>query len=355
MKNQIRFQFILLSSFILVFSSSLFANPNMSKGGITPVYSHKVGVKKVSQSLSLVGKLEADQSVDVATEVTGKVIYITKKENKRVTQGELLLKIDDRKAKALLHEASAYLKDEQRKLGELNQLVKRNAVTQTAADSQHALVDIAMARYELAKVERDNHLIKAPFSGMLGLIDFSKGKFVQAGNKLLTLDTLSIMRLDLQVPERYLSQLEMGLNVTVTTSAWGKKKFIGKVVAINSRINPETLNLRVRIEFENKKSQLKPGMLVLAKVDFPEIEELIIPVQSLEYSGTKRFVYVINDNVVKRTEVKLGDRIENQVLITDGLSIADEIVIQGLVNIRDGGKVKILQKEIVVPENKASL
>ena len=345
MSIKIHFKIILLSCFALIYSSFLFANPNMSKGKVTSVYSYDVGVKKVSQSLSLVGKLEADQSVDVATEVTGKIIYITSKENKGVTRGELLLKIDDRKARALLHEASAYLKDEQRKLRELNQLVKRNAVTQTAADSQQAVVDIAKARYELANVEFDNHSIIAPFSGMLGLVNFSEGKLVQAGDKLLTLDTLSRMRLDLQVPERYLSQLEAGLSVSVTTSAWGDKTFTGKIVAINSRINPETLNLRVRIEFENKKTQLKPGMLVLANVDFPAVDVLIIPVQALEYSGTKRFVYVINDGVVKRTEVKLGERIKNQVLITDGLNKGESIVIQGLVKIRDGGKVNVLKNK----------
>jgi RND family efflux transporter MFP subunit len=151
------------------------------------------------------------------------------------------------------------------------------------------------------------------------------------------------MQMDLQVPERYLSQLSKGMKVTATTAAWPDKVFDGEVVAIDSRINQETLNLRVRVHFTNSAKDLKPGMLVSADMDFPAIEAPIIPVQALEYSGTKRYVYVIDEqNKAKRTQVFLGARVDNLVVIEQGLSIGDKIVVQGIVNMRDGVQVSEL-------------
>jgi RND family efflux transporter MFP subunit len=188
--------------------------------------------------------------------------------------------------------------------------------------------------------------IEAPFDGTVGLIDFSRGKLVNVGTELLTLDDLSVMQLDLQVPESYLPLLEKGMEVSAITAAWGQRVFLGKVVAVDTRVNQETLNLRVRIHFQNEDNKLKPGMLAQARMSFPPMEAPIIPVQALEYSGTKRFVYVIDErNKAHRQEVILGARVGNQVVIEQGISIGERIVVQGIVNMRDGVKVSEVGSE----------
>ncbi|KGY13599.1 hemolysin D [Vibrio tubiashii] len=339
MKNKIALSLLSLS--ILAAAPATYAN---SKGpSAVTVVTEQVQTHQVSQSLVLVGKLDAEQSVVISPEVAGKVDAIAVKANQVVREGQLLIQLDADKAKASVAEAKAYLKDEQRKLKEFERLVKRNAITQTEIDAQEASVDIAKARLDAANADLNDLHITAPFTGTVGFIDFSRGKMVSAGTELLTLDDLSIMRLDLQVPERYLSQLSNGMAVSATTAAWKGQIFTGKVVGIDSRINQETLNLRVRVHFSNPEQQLKPGMLVSAEMDFPPIEAPIIPVQALEYSGTKRFVYLVGeDGKASRTEVTLGARVDNQVVIEEGLSIGDKIVVQGIVNMRDGVAVSEL-------------
>lgn len=302
-----------------------------------PVVLESVQTHQVSQSLSLVGKLQADQSVHISSEVAGKVDIIAVKTNQPVKKDQLLVKLHDSKAQAALTEAQAYLADEQRKLAEFERLVKRNAITQTELDAQKASVDIAKARLDAAKAHLSDLHITAPFDGTIGFIDFSRGQLVSVGSELMTLDNLSLMRLDLHIPERYLSNLSIGMTVLGQTPAWPEHNFTGSLVAVNSRINEETLNLPVRIHFDNQDGKLKPGMLVSAQLNFPAISAPIIPVQALEYSGTKRYVYVLGeDQRVTRTEVFLGARIENQVVIEKGLEIGQRIVVQGIVNMRDG-------------------
>ncbi|ACH66547.1 efflux RND transporter periplasmic adaptor subunit [Aliivibrio fischeri] len=309
------------------------------------VLSEEVATHEISQSLSLIGKLKASESVVISPEVAGKIERIAVKANQNVRKGQLVVQLNDDKAIAAIKEARAYLNDEKRKLTEFQRLAKKNAITQTEIDGQKASVDIAQARLDAANADLSDLHISAPFAGTVGFIDFSRGKMVSAGTELLTLDNLSVMQLDLQVPERYLSMLSVGMNVEATSQAWENSVFSGKLIGVDSRINAETLNLRVRIEFPNKELKMKPGMLMAATLDFPAINAPIIPVQALEYSGTKRYVYVIGeDNKAIRTEVTLGARVENRVVIASGLNVGDEIVVQGLVNMRDGVTVKQLEQ-----------
>lgn len=314
------------------------------------VITSEVEQHNISPSISLVGKLNADRSVIIAPEVTGKIKKISVSANQKVTAGQLLIQLDDSKAKAAQAEAQAYLNDEQRKLRDYERLGPQNAITQTELDSQRASVEIAKARLAAVTADLNDHYLSAPFSGTTGLIDFSLGKMVSSGNELLSLDDLSTMRIDLQVPEQYLSLLSVGMAISATSQAWPGDIFTGTITALDSRVNQETLNLRVRAHFDNASLKLKPGMMLSANIEFPTTSEPLIPVQALEYSGTKRFVYVIDDaNKANRTLVTLGQRIDNQVVIADGLKVGDKIVTQGLVNMRDGILINNLSENREMP------
>ncbi|PKH57384.1 efflux transporter periplasmic adaptor subunit [Shewanella sp. Choline-02u-19] len=321
-----------------------------------PVITGTVEQHDLAQSLSLVGKLDAEQSVFIAPQIAGKIRAINISSDQEINEGQLLIQLDDAKAQAALAETASYLADEKRKLKEFSKLISRNAITQTEIDAQKANVDMATARLAAAQADLDYHYLIAPFSGTAGLVDFSQGKMVTAGTELITLDDLSSMRLDLQVPEHYLALLSPGMTVVATSRAWPDTHFTGEVIAIDSRVNQDTLNLRVRVQFTNPNHHLKPGMMMSATLVFPTVSEPVIPVQALEYSGTNRFVYVIGeDNIAKRTKVTLGARIDNEVLITNGLTIGDKVVVQGLVNMRDGLRVEDLTTPSVIAKEAEQL
>ncbi|MCM0147596.1 efflux RND transporter periplasmic adaptor subunit [Photobacterium galatheae] len=316
------------------------ANPPKSSRPV-PVATGEVTSHEVVSSVSLVGKLAAQRSVVIAAEVAAKVDRIVVNADRKVKQGQLLVLLDSAKPQAAYDEAKAYYDDEKRKFTEYERLVKRGALTQTELNAQQASVSIAKARLDAAKAELEDHQLRAPFSGTVGLIDFSPGHTVTIGSDLFTLDDLSQMRLDVQVPEQYLSKLAPGMAVQAKSQAWPGDIFTGTIQAIDSRVQAESLNIRVRVLFENDSGKLKPGMLMAAALDFTPQHAAIIPVQALEYSGTKRFVYRVDaQGIAHRTEVVLGARVKNEVVIESGIQIGDRIVVQGLVNMRDGVAVK---------------
>ena len=342
-----------LCLFFMIFTPTSYAQ--YKRNSDVAVVTERVKSVPIPQVLELIGKFEAEQAVDISSQVNGKVVSVPIEANQKVELGQLLIKLDDEKAIASLAEAKAYLKNEKRKLSEFERLLEKSAMTQTEIDAQQANVDIAISRLDLAQANLNDLHIRAPFRGNVGLIDFSRGKMVSAGESLLSLDDLSIMQLDLQVPERYLAKLSLGAEIEAKSEAWPDEIFYGKVVALDNQIDSNTLNIRVRSRFLNDSLKLKPGMLVSARIKFSPVSASIIPVKALEYSGTKRFVYVVGDNdKVNRREVQLGARADNQVVIEKGLLVGEQIVTQGLINMRDGVKVKVLNETAQSDSSKAN-
>lgn len=341
-----------LIGYFMLTKEATTANNNSRSTREVAVVTARVEQQSLAQKLTVIGKLDASKNVQIAPQISGKVANIYFDDNQQVERGQILIKLNDAKAKANRAEAQAKLLDEKRKLNEFKKLSRSNAITQTQIDAQNAMVAMAKAKLAAMQAELDYHTLTAPFSGFTGLKNFSEGKMVATGSELVSLDDLSVMYLDLAIPEQYLSHLKLGMNMSATSQAWPDETFIGKLQAVAPRLNQNTLTMTVRVAFDNPQLKLRPGMMMSTIAKLPAVSKPSIPVQALEYSGTKRFVYrLTNDHTAKRTQVILGSRIGDKVLIEQGINIGDEIVVQGLVNMRDGLKIKPLLQQSVALNN----
>ncbi|WP_336288914.1 efflux RND transporter periplasmic adaptor subunit [Aeromonas dhakensis] len=304
-----------------------------------------IRAQTVSQSLAepsikLVSKLAANRSVGISPEVTGRIVKIAVRSGQQVKQGDVLIALDAGKQQAELAEQSASVRDETRKLRDMRRLVARGAITTSELEGQEATVAQAQARADAAKYELSLRTLLAPFDGSVSLIDLSEGALVNSGDTLLHLDELAKLRLDLAVPERYLSLLRPGMAVTATSSAWPDQSFRGVLETLDSRVSNDTQNIKARVIIPNPDGQLRPGMLLNVELSLPPQKMTLIPAQSVEYAGEQRFVYRLEPNgKVKRVPVVLGDTHGEEVWVTEGLKVGDRIVVEGLVNLRDGVSV----------------
>lgn len=304
-----------------------------------------IRAQTVSQSLAepsikLVSKLAANRSVVISPEVTGRIVKIAVRSGQQVKQGDVLIALDAGKQQAELAEQSASVRDESRKLRDMRRLVARGAITTSELEGQEATVAQAQARADAAKYELSLRTLLAPFDGSVSLIDLSEGALVNSGDTLLHLDELAKLRLDLAVPERYLSLLRPGMAVTATSSAWPDQAFRGVLETLDSRVSNDTQNIKARVIIPNPDGQLRPGMQLNVELSLPPQKMTLIPAQSVEYAGEQRFVYRLEPNgKVKRVPVVLGDTHGEEVRVTEGLKVGDRIVVEGLVNLRDGVSV----------------
>ncbi|WP_420808069.1 efflux RND transporter periplasmic adaptor subunit [Aeromonas cavernicola] len=307
------------------------------------IRAHTVKQAVAEPTLKLVGTLVANHAVTISPEVTGRITQIAVQSGQRVSKGETLITLDAGKQQATVAEQSASLKDETRKLADMRQLVARGAVTQSELEGQEATVAQMQARLDAARYELSLRTLTAPFSGTVSLIDWTEGALVNSGDPLLHLDELDQLRLDLAVPQRYLSLLRPGMAITATSSAWPDQAFRGTLTALDSRIASDSQNIKARVILQRSGGQLRPGMLLNVELALPARQLTQIPAQSVEYLGEQRFVYRLeSDGRVKRVPVVLGDTEGETVWVTDGLNVGDRIVVEGLVNLRDGAMVREL-------------
>ncbi len=333
---------------LLIVVAGVWALRHSEPAAKAPTRQVNIRTQTVKQSLAeptlkLVGKLAANRSVIISPEVTGRIVKIAVQSGQSVAKGETLIALDAGKQQAELAEQSASLRDENRKLSDMRKLVARGAVTQSELEGQEATVAQVQARLDAARYELSLRTLQAPFAGTVSLIDLSEGALVNSGDILLHLDELDKLRLDLAVPERYLSLLRPGMAVTATSTAWPDQQFNGTLTTLDSRISNDTQNIKARVMIPNGNGQLRPGMLLNVELALPAQQLTLIPAQSVEYAGEQRFVYRLEaDGRVKRVPVVLGETEGETVWVTEGLKVGDRIVVEGLVNLRDGVLVRDL-------------
>ena len=191
----------------------------------------------------------------------------------------------------------------------------------------------------IAKLQTEN--IVAPFDGILGKRGLSDDVLVSESSIILTLDDSSIIYSDIKVPETYAAAMKKGLSIEANLSGFEDKIYEGKIDSVASRINPETRSLLVRIKIINEKSVLIPGALLEVAILYNEKNSLGIPDTSIILEGNKAYAYkVVQDNIIKKVEIKTGMRTSGNVEIISGLQENDKIVAEGLAKTRPGAKIK---------------
>ena len=191
----------------------------------------------------------------------------------------------------------------------------------------------------IAKLQSGN--IIAPFNGILGKRGLSDDVLVSESSIILTLDDSSIIFSDLKIPETYAAVMKKGLPIEATFSGQKNKIYLGEVDSVASRINAETRSLLVRIKIVNDNFELIPGALLEVSIKYNERNSLGVPDTGVIFEGNKIYVYkVIENDIVKKTEIETGIRSKGNLEIVSGLQSGDKIVAEGLGKTRPGGKIK---------------
>jgi membrane fusion protein (multidrug efflux system) len=181
----------------------------------------------------------------------------------------------------------------------------------------------------------DDVRITAPFDGRVGLRQVSLGALVQPGAPVTTLDDLSRVKLDFSIPENYLGKLREGLAVEARTPAFPTRVFVGRVTAIDTRVDPVTRAVRVNALFDNPDEALKPGLFIAVELALDKRENaLVIPEEALVPEAARQFVFVVRDNRAIRVEVKLGTRIQGEVEVAEGLKSGEVVIVRGTSRVR---------------------
>jgi membrane fusion protein (multidrug efflux system) len=312
------------------------------------------------------GTVVALNSVDLRSQVAGYITGIFFKEGDVVEKGKPLYEIDRRKyesaylqAVANLQNAQAGLIRSQKDADRYNALLKQDAVAKQLVDNAIATlatsksqVEAAKAGVVSAKTDLDYSLIRAPFTGRIGISQVKIGAQVTPGTTLLnTISSEDPIAVDFVVDENAIPRFAaMEKKTTIKADSTFKLALSdgtlytqpGKILVVDRGVDNQSGTIKVRIEFPNPKKQLISGMTCVLKVLNQESGmQVVIPYKAITEQMGEFFVFVAQDTIAKQHKVQVGPHVNDKIVIMSGINVGDQVVTEGLNRLRDGGHIQI--------------
>jgi membrane fusion protein (multidrug efflux system) len=303
----------------------------------------RIGVVTAEATLSplgleieAIGNAVANESAEITSKTVNTVTAIHFVEGQFVRRGTVLVELDSAQVRADLAAAEAALAESQSQYKRSRELLATNVLSQSQMDQLEATLKTNEARVAAAKARLEDTIIRAPFSGRIGFRRISVGGLVNPGTVICTIDDTSVMKLDFTVPQSYMFGIAPGTPITAQIAGVPDKTFEGRIVTLDSRVDPVTRSIVVRAELPNPDGVLKPGMFMTAKVDAGVTEALLVPEGAIVPEQGRTFVFVVQDGIALKREVTLGRRRVGEVQITAGLSAGERVIVEGTQKVRDG-------------------
>lgn len=297
----------------------------------------------VTEEVSAVGTLQANESVVIRSELAGRIINIHFLEGQSVGKDAVLVSLDPAEYQAQVEQIRATEELNRMNFERAKQLYQEKLISQQAYDEIETRLKESRAALLLAQTRLEKTTIRAPFSGRLGLRQVSPGDYIQPGQAIVNLEDLSSLKVDFRIPEIYLSQLKVNQRVDVQVDVFPDRVFSGKIYAIDPRIEETTRTILIRARVPNFGNLLRPGIFARVNVILGErTNAILVPEQALVPMGQDKFVFRVVDGKAILTRVKVGLRRVGEVEIVEGLRPDDTVVISGQMKLRDGAQVTIL-------------
>lgn len=300
-------------------------------------------------SIEAIGTARANEKVFITSKSSDLVEQIFFNDSQIVKKGDILVRLNNQEEFAKVNELEANLSESVSQLQRFNDLLNSKAMSKSMVDQQEAKTKAIAAQLKSARTKLDDLIIKAPFDGVLGFRDISIGSYIDAGSIITSLDDLSLIKVDFNVPERFLPTIKIGQPIIALNSAYKKQQFNGKISSIDTRINPITRTLKIRAEIPNKDLALRPGMLLTIEI-VKNLEKLLqLPESAIIPIEDKHYIFTVeNENLeykqAKRKSINIGRRLPGVVEVLAGVNPNEFVVIEGALKLRDGMKVEVINK-----------
>lgn len=287
------------------------------------------------------GTLLANEEVELRPEISGRITGVYFEEGRRISKGNLMLKINDRELLAQQRRKELEEKQAADEESRKRQLFEIKVISQEEYDKSLNALKLIQAEKEVIESQLAKTEIRAPFDGVVGLRYVSEGGYVSPNMLAATMQDLDPMKVEFSVPEKYSQQLKNGTEIRVQV---GESQEVSKgiVYAVESKIDAGTRTIKSRALIPNPKETLVPGSFAKVEITLQELPDaIVIPTSALipEISGEK--VFVCENGKARSVPVRTGIRTEKSIQITSGLSVSDTLIVTGLLQLSDGKAVKI--------------
>ena len=301
---------------------------------------------EISDQLEALGTTKANEDVAITVSVAELVKKIHFHSGQRVKKGQILLELESREEQALYEEIKHTVDEAKSQLNRIRAVAKRGDASQSLLDEKQREYNVAQARLSAIQSRLDDRIIRAPFSGRVGLRNVSPGAYVAPGDIITTLIDDTKIKLDFSVPSIHINALQPKTKIKAQSKALNGKHFEGIIDSIDNKVDPISRSITVRAILDNPQYLLKPGLLMEIEIQAQSRKAVMVNEGAIVQLGYDSFVFEIKDNGTEKTALKTkvitGSRNDGKVEITQGIQAGAQIITHGNMKVQDGKPVRIM-------------
>ena len=312
----------------------------------------QVKTETVPRFVTGIGSVTAIHQVTINPEVGGRVTKIFFEPGMTVKASDPLVQLNDAPDRADLANFEAQAHWAETTLQRSSELAKRQFEARETVDQKQSQLDQAKAGIAKTEALIDQKLIRAPFSGQLGMRQVEVGQYLTPGARIVTLTDMSMLYVNFTLPSQMRSQISVGQRVNVTADAYPGRTFGAEITTVEPQVSADTRTMTIQATMKNPNNSLLPGMFVNAAVVLPpQPDVMTLPETAVEYTLYGDSVYVIREDgkdatghpILKavRTPVKTGERIGGKVEILQGIEPGERVIAAGQVKVQNGAQITI--------------
>jgi membrane fusion protein (multidrug efflux system) len=304
-----------------------------------------VSSKDFSNAISLSGSIEANENVEIRSEVSGIVEKISFSEGTNVSKGQVLLKVNDIELRAQLSQAITRQKLASENERRAKLLLQKEAISQEEYEIASAEFRSLKAQTQLIQAQIAKTTIRAPFSGKIGLRNISPGTYVTPTTIITKLVSSSQVKISFSIPEKYASEIENNAAILFTIPN-NPQKFSAKIYAIEPEIETATRTLKIRAIADNSNGKLLPGTFATIELSLKNIKDaIVIPTEAVVPIQNGKVVYIANNGKAKEVKIETLARTSKDVVVTSGIKSGDTLLTSGVMALKDEAEIKVKLKE----------
>ena len=298
------------------------------------------GTQGLTNTVEANGNIVANEYVELHPEISGRITYLNVPEGHTIAQGTVIARINDADLQAQLSKSKVQLDLAQKTEERYKQLLNVNGINQADYDNALNQVNSLKADIQYTQTLIDKTVIKAPFSGIVGLRQVSSGAFVTAANIIATIQQVSKVKIDFTIPEEYSNLIKKGSLVDVEVDAAQQLRKKAVVIATEPQVNQSTRNLKIRAIL--REGTANPGAFVKVFVDAGGNKKAImIPTNSIIPEDKNNQVILVKNGKASFVNVKTGMRESNNVEVVSGIQAGDSVVVTGVLFARPKSVLKV--------------
>jgi len=306
----------------------------------TPVDIYVAKMVNKSNVVYATGTIVPNEEVEIRSEVSGRLVELNIREGSYVQKGKMIARLNDSDLLAQLKRLDFEEQLAKQTEARYKKLIDIDAISKEEYDLAVNKINTLSADRELLKVQLEKTSVSAPFSGRIGFKNISKGAYITPNTVIANVVKSNPEKLDLTVPEKYVSKIKVGKEILFTTEG-DDVKSSAKIIAIDPKIDEELRTLKVRASANNRDGKYMPGMFIRVEASLGDEESIMIPTESIIPILKGKKIYVMKNGKAKEAIITTGLRTETDVQVIGGLEVGDSVIVSALMAMKENASVAV--------------